>query len=157
MKSRIYHIAILITAIAVFFTGTGVTVMNYCCSGCVSEFLSFNTQSCTCSAQHESETHMGGTCCSVSMEHEDMQHSDCNENIVATSNHCSSSRLSIDLDASMFRPHVATPFVWLSTLGDNTSYLLPRIIEYADAEDYVDDPPTMQPRSYLSLIRVLII
>ncbi len=153
MNKLMHHIVIIIAAIAVFFTGTGVTVMSYCCTGCITEVFADKQQSCCLS--EEAMPIEESDCCTM---HGDMAHNEiCANTISSVDEHCTSSRLSIDLDSSMFRPHVASPFVWLSDVPVFSVNLLPKDIERVDVVQHVDDPPTIPPRSYLSLIRVLVI
>lgn len=155
---KLHHIIILIAAIAVFFTGTGVTVMNYCCSGCISEFFSEQEQTCCCSSTSHNSMAMGDDgCCSDNHKKEMAQHNDCTNSASSSQDHCSSSRISIDLDSSIFKPHLAILFTWLSDIPVFTLNILPHVVEYTHVETYTGDPPSILPRSYLSLIRVLII
>ena len=150
MKRFVHSILLLAIAVAVFFTGAGVTVVNYCCTTCSEQTFLMMDHQCGTQAHHSEES---ADCCSshntpVCEAHTSGHDSD---------EHCSASRLSIDLDSSMSRPHVATPFVWISDASLFLIKLLPEDKVDTAYEEHIEAPPTLPPRSYLSLIRVLII
>jgi len=152
MKKFGQTLILLIAAATVFFTGAGVTIMNYCCTTCSGQTL-FMTEQHICCAQASQTEEVSG-CCSV----KDTAHHDTCEASFKSEAHCSASRLSIDIDASSFRPQVAIPFVWVSAASlAVTSNVLPEKVEYTDEYAQFESPPEIPPRDYLSLIRVLII
>lgn len=157
MKKFAQRILLLIAAIAVFFTGTGATIVNYCCTSCSEQTL-FVSQQHVCCTHEESdldELQNVETCCGTQSK---MQHDECSSEAYSNDSHCTASRVSIDIDASSFRPHMATPFVWLSDTSFLTVTNVPQWdIDSADDYEFFEDPPNTPPRAYLSLIRVLII
>lgn len=149
MRQVVKTLFLLAIAAAVFYTGAGVTIMNYCCNKCSEQTLFAMEHKCDAERHH---VQTSDDCCSSPK-------SACNDHTTSDekTKHCSASRLSIDLDSSMSRPHVATPFLWLSDASLFSVQLLPSHTIEDDNEDYIEMPPTSPPRSYLSLIRVLII
>lgn len=148
MKQFVRSLFLLAIAAAVFFTGAGVTVVSYCCNKCSEQTLFAMEHRCGSDKHHEDTN----SCCSTHAGDACQKH-----NNSEGSKHCSASRLSIDLDSSMSRPHVATPFVWLTDASLSTIQLLPSSTIDTGYEEHIEMPPTLLPRSYLSLIRVLII
>ncbi|WP_108822969.1 hypothetical protein [Dysgonomonas sp. Marseille-P4361] len=153
---NVQRVILIIIAATVFLTGMGVTVINFCCSSCGEQTL-IMTQKHTCCSQERGQTDadIHKSCCAekVSIEKKTSANT-----FFDDAEHCSSSRLSIDIDASSFRPQVASPFVWLSatlpnTLGTTVSLTLGDTKEYTQLKT----PTKIPPREYLSLIRVLII
>ncbi|MDH6310802.1 hypothetical protein M2451_003582 [Dysgonomonas sp. PFB1-18] len=155
MKRFAQNIILVIAAATVFFTGAGVTIINYCCASCSGQTLIMAQQHTCCAISHEQHTDATAPCCAAT---EAESHDSCETTAFSGETHCQASRLSIDIDAASFRPHVATPVVWIS---DNSlilaSALLPDTTEFADHYSLFKSPPDIPPREYLSLIRVLII
>jgi hypothetical protein len=148
MKKFGQTLILLIAAATVFFTGAGVTIMNYCCTTCSGQTL-FMTEQHVCCAQARQVEDVSG-CCSVKAT--------AHHNTFKSDTHCTASRLSIDIDASSFRPQVATPFIWISDASlAVTLSIFPEKVEYTDEYAQFESPPGIPPRDYLSLIRVLII
>lgn len=159
MKQLVTKIILVIAAVAVFFTGAGVTFIIYCCSGCDTEQTLVVTKAHTCcSKQMVSEE--GHSCCAshthYTPESNQSEAKGCSTHFDA--GHCQTSRLSADIDLSVFRPQVSNPFVWIS---DAYPVLLSSISPDPTNDDdaYVrfESPPNIPPREYLSLMRVLII
>lgn len=152
MKKSAQRVILLIAAVAMFFTGAGVTIVNYCCTSCSGQTL-FMTEQHICCAEEHHETE-DESCCSTKETPRDT----CKSDAYTVDNHCTATRLSIDIDASSFKPHVAIPFVWISdaTFAIAASILSART-ERADDYSSFKSPPDIPPREYLSLIRVLII
>lgn len=153
---NLQRVILVIIAATVFLTGMGVTVFNFCCPSCSEQTL-FMTEKHTCCSQKQEQPKTNGhtSCCS---QESTINKNSCASTTFESMDYCSSSRLSIDIDASSFRPQVSTPFVWLSeTLPNTLSYALPFID--GDTKDYAQlkTPSTTPPRENLSLIRVLII
>lgn len=151
MKKYAQNLILLIAAVTVFFTGAGVTIVNYCCTSCSGQTL-FMAEQHICYAEQQ-ETENINSCCA-----EKSSHDTCDEYAYTKDTHCTASRLSMDIDASSFRPQVAIPFVWIS----DVSVTMPLAIlseKTANSDDYTlfKSPPNILPREYLSLIRVLII
>ncbi|MDU1889821.1 MAG: hypothetical protein E6767_03960 [Dysgonomonas sp.] len=148
MKRLAQNIILIIAAVTVFFTGTGVTIMNFCCSNCAEQTF-FMTQAHTCCL----EAAENKSCCSSHQEATDYS-----DHCYKNDSHCKASRLSVDIDSSTSRPHVITPFVWVA----DAAWILPINILPSRVDSAVDtiqfeSPPKILPREYLSLIRVLII
>ena len=151
MKKFAQTLILLIAAATIFLTGAGVTIVNYCCTSCSGQTLFMTEQHICCVQEHDAESN---SCCSS----KEMSHDTCEGDIYTKDTHCTASRLSIDIDAASFRPHVATPFVWISDASLTiTTTILPKIVEYDDSYTLFKSPPDTHPREYLSFIRVLII
>ncbi|MDR2949427.1 MAG: hypothetical protein LBV71_09480 [Prevotella sp.] len=152
IKKFAQTLILLIAAVTVFLTGAGVTIVNYCCTSCSGQTLFMTEQHICCAqGQHETESE---SCCSS----KEASHDTCEGESYTKDTHCTASRLSIDIDAASFRPHVAIPFVWISDASQALpTTILPEIVEYNDGYTLFKSPPEAHPREYLSLIRVLII
>jgi len=153
MKKFAQKTVLLIAAIAVFMTGAGVTIVNYCCSTYSGQTLLVTQQHVCCGHGHsDKET---GSCCSHQGH---LLHVDEGEDGVSTDPHCSATRLSMDIDASSFRPHLLTPFVWISDAHFiQHPCLLQHDPEHTATTYYTDSSPDIPPREYLTLLTVLII
>ncbi|MDR1883587.1 MAG: hypothetical protein LBR26_12520 [Prevotella sp.] len=152
MKKFGQRLVLFVVAATVFFTGAGVTIMNYCCASCSGQTLFMTEQHVCCARTIEVEE--SPDCCS----HKKAAHHDTCETSFANDTHCTASRLSIDIDPSSFRPHVSTPFVWTSNVAlALASSILPEKGKYTDKWPHCESPPEIPPREYLSLIRTLVI
>ncbi|MBD8387989.1 hypothetical protein [Dysgonomonas sp. BGC7] len=155
MKKFAQILILVILSVTVFFTGAGVTIINYCCSSCSEQTL-FVTQHHVCCLQ-DSSTNDEDSCCDESYKetvNKSCEHGQSYEKI----DHCTASRLAIDIDSASFRPHVIAPFFWISDVQLIQSILLlSNKIEVSDNYALFDRPPEIPPREYLSMIRVLII
>lgn len=155
MKKFAKTSVLLIIAVTIFFTGIGVTVINFCCPSCSEQTLVMAKQHTCCTQKGIDSSFDKKCCCSVNAV---VQKESCGEKSYTNGMHCSSSRLSIDIDASSFRPHVSNPFVWIS---DAQLYSIGATqtvgIYYAEENWHFKVPPNILPREYLSLIRILII
>lgn len=149
----VQRIMLLIVAATVFLTGAGVTIINYCCTSCSGQTLFITTNHICCTESQPS--HEGGSCCSSEKE---VSNEMCEGLQIADLSHCTASRLSIDIDASSYRPQVSIPFVWIS---DAATYLQDSFTinneQINNTFDRSKAPPEIPPRKYLSLIQVLII
>ncbi|MDR1091156.1 MAG: hypothetical protein LBL79_08790 [Prevotella sp.] len=160
MKKLVNRIILLIAAVAVFFTGAGVTCMIYCCSGCETEQMLVVTKAHSCCLQKDvaGETH---SCCASHTHHTQPSGRNTDADGCATrfdEGHCRISRLSADIDLPVFRPQVSSPFVWISDVYPVLlSGVLSGQINDAGIYSQFESPPNIPPREYLSLIRVLII
>lgn len=153
MKS-VQRIILLIVAVTVFFTGAGVTIINYCCTSCSGQTLFMTEKHQCCSASEHS--HNGGSCCALPSE--EINANACEGMAYANDTHCTTSRLSIDIDASSFRPQISIPFVWVSDAI--VPVLDVFVVDSGRAGDLLacfSPPPDITPREYLSFIQVLII
>lgn len=141
MKKSIQHIAILLIAFAVFFTGAGVTVVNYCCSTCETVVASQTDHAC---------------CFEDGLDHQHV--CDCTSHSSQEEHQCATTeRLTIDLDNSSSKPQLAPLSTLLAHDFIHVCVSCAAQYEYNSQTDTYDDPPVMPTRSYLSLIRVLII
>lgn len=147
MKKFALRTVLLITSVIVFLTGTGVTIVNYCCSGCTVEQTLVVTKAHSCCSSTDDKQY---SCCNHS---ETQERDGCS---VENGNHCKASRISTDIDASAYRPHIASPFVWIS---DTPITHLVALDQFENSDIYIkfESPPKIPPRDYLSLIRVLVI
>lgn len=155
MKKFAKTSVLLIIAVTIFFTGIGVTVIKFCCPSCSEQTLVMAKQHTCCAQEGVDSLSDTKSCCSRG---DVAQTESCGEESYANGMHCSPSRLSIDIDASSFRPHVSNPFVWIS---DAQLYSIAAIqtvgIYYTEENWHFKVPPNILPREYLSLIRILII
>jgi hypothetical protein len=155
MKKFVQKFILLIAAATVFFTGAGVTIINYCCTSCSGQTL-IMTEKHVCCAQEQHIAEPATNCCPVQTE--TAQNDPCGNSVFSQDMHCTASRLSMDIDASSFRPLISVPFVWISGIlpyipvsasSDNATC--------ADGYTTFEPPPDIPPREYLSLISILII
>jgi len=155
MKKFVQRFILLIAAATVFFTGAGVTIINYCCNSCSGQTL-IMTEKHVCCSQGQHDVEPVKSCCSTSEEK--IYDEACERSVFSQDTHCTASRVSMDIDASSFRPQVSAPFVWISeVLSDISLCISSDKIIYTD--DYLSfkSPPDIPPREYLSLISILII
>lgn len=146
MIKKIRNIILSVLAAIIFLTGTGVTVMDYCCSSCGGQTLFITTHTCHCGAVL-ADVHEQAYCHTA----------DDNKNGISCSNGCASSRLSIDIDSSYVKPNIVIPFIWLSEFSSPLSQTQnDSIIGSFEYENFINPPPLI-PRAYLSLIQILII
>ncbi|MBB4037098.1 hypothetical protein GGR21_003013 [Dysgonomonas hofstadii] len=151
MKRFAQRILLLVAAATVFITGMGVTIVNCQCIACDKQPIFMSTQQLCCSSTAQAEQ-TKACCASQGSCHTTGQTE------YSKDKHCAISRVAIDIDASSFRPHVSTPFVWISdALFVQPISVLPDIVEHDDEYIYYKTPPDTPPREYLSFIRVLII
>ena len=154
MKS-VQRIILLIVAVTVFFTGAGVTIINYCCTSCSGQTLFMAEKHQCCSASDHS--HQDGSCRTLPSAAKTEANA-CESSTYANDTHCTASRLSIDIDASSFRPQISIPFVWVSDA------IVPILDVFVADSRHAGEllacfspPPDITPREYLSFIQVLII
>lgn len=149
----VQKIIIVIIAATVFLTGAGVTIINYCCTSCSGQTL-FMTEKHVCCADSQ-HPHEGKSCCSPV---KDISKDTCEGLAYTDLSHCTASRMSIDIDASSYRPQISIPFIWVS---DAMIYSSDRYLFNDEAitneSTHLEAPPESPPREYLSLIQVLII
>ena len=159
MKQFATRIILIIAAVAVFFTGAGVTFIIYCCSGCETEQTLVMTKEHSCCLQKTVAGKSHSCCASHSDNTSESDQTDADA--CAThmdKNHCQISRLSADINLSVFRLQVSNPFVWISgTYPALLSGVLCHQVNEGDTYALSESPPIIPPREYLSLIRVLII
>lgn len=156
MKKFTQSIVMLIAAIAVFFTGAGVTIINYCCSNCEAEQTLIMASAHDCCSQKEIAVEHA-SCCSAhtSTTEENTGSNTCN---ISNSEHCKVTRLSSDIEVTSARQHLYVPYIWISDLSPSLSTtIVSNKIEDANKLTEFESPPEIPPREYLSLISVLII
>ncbi|MBK5720712.1 hypothetical protein JGH11_07490 [Dysgonomonas sp. Marseille-P4677] len=156
MKKFGQSIIIIIVAATVFLTGAGVTVIDYCCSSCGGQTLFLTQQHICCIEDTHGNDSEVMSCCSM----EKVSKEDTYDNVSYTKDpHCSASRVTVDIDASSFRPHVIIPFVWISDASYHVALTNTLLQRTDSANGFINSksPPEILPREYLSLIRVLII
>ncbi len=154
MKKFVQILTMSILAVTVFLTGTGVTVIDFCCDSCGGQTL-FITEHHTCCEQASLRHEENVSCCAIADKD---TATDCDKLAYAQDSHCAPSRVSADIDASSFRPHVSTPVVWITdAFFVMQGSILFQTIEAADNFIHFKSPPDIPPRDYLSLIRILII
>lgn len=155
MKRIGHTIILLLLAAVVFYTGTGVTVMKYCCSNCKASY-SILGQKHTC--MHPEEANESGlktgSCpmCSGVVADENNVLSYTSKSIG-----CEAARISVDLDLHQFRAYISVPFVWLSDIEESSFGYNNESVRFSDLLAYSEPPPNIIPRTYLSMIQVLII
>jgi DNA-directed RNA polymerase subunit RPC12/RpoP len=154
MKKLGNTIILLVMAAVVFYTGTGVTIMQYCCVNCETSYSILGQRHNCHPVSDISENTPEYTCpnCSSHVEEHVNDFS-----FDAKKGGCSSLRVSIDLDSHQNRPHISIPFVWLIDFED--IYVPVNKVENDILDLFVESnpPPFAIPRSYLSMIQVLII
>ncbi len=154
MKKLGNTIILLIMATVVFYTGTGVTIMQYCCVNCESSYGILGQRHNCHTESDVSENTLEYTCpnCSSTAEEHINDFS-----FDAKKSGCTSLRVSIDLDSHQNRPHISIPFVWLPDFED--MYVSVNKFEENVLDLFVESnpPPYTIPRSYLSMLQVLII
>ena len=154
MKKSGHIIILLILAAVVFYTGTGVTIMKYCCPDCEPSYAIVG-QKHTCHNQDESSD-----TCAMPVSCPNCGDAEPDRNMSSykvKGGGCASTRVSVDLDSQHYRPQMQIPVVWLSIMNSSSLWGKEEPAKAAEFVSYPESPPTIVPRSYLSLIRVLII
>lgn len=155
MKEIATKIILVFLSITVFTTGMGATITSFCCDNCASSFFAeiSNTEQHnhkelhSCCAHKSDSTTKKATCHHSSKNHQS-ERKDC----------CKIERHSQILDSYHSKPALTLPFVWISqqpimltqsiNIKENSSGLL----------SYLKIPPNIiDTRTYLSIIRILII
>lgn len=151
MKQKANHIVILFMAVAIFFVGAGVTIVELCCSGCADNLISMTESATDCIKQGKAE--IQDDCCMAEVQNADAA---CDTHHAEKEDCCKRERVSIDLDNTIYKHSLSSSFVWafVSLFHSNS-------LPISTGERYVDpnvtDQVTIPPRDYLSLIRILII
>lgn len=158
MKQRLNKIVLIMLASIVFFVGAGVTVFDFCCSGCINDFISLEDSSNSTMLCYESAppSKESDSCCMEMQASDDT--SACNADSEQKSDkHCSVERISTDIEHSHIHTQQLTvPFVWFVLAYKSAETKLANISSDKAEENYKLLIPKL-PREYLSLIRVLII
>ena len=154
MKSLFHKIIILGTCLSLFVIGAGYTTITYCCNNHCSQekdiysYLYKAGDHCTDTSQHD--------CCSAGTCHKSGETTEaCSHNHHEHEKCCYSESVFIDLDSYSSKLQLSIPFLWIDSL-----YFSEYISESFFQQDYFPDPLSkilISPRTYLSLIRVLII
>lgn len=158
IKSIQITILILVSS-ATFLTGAGATMIRFCCTSCSGQTLFITQEHICCGEKQKSDSPAIHTKSCCQKEQKVVIATDKKDGCNYTqNNHCTAFRISVDIDASSFRPHIANPFVWISDVPFmQQAQLLPYITILSDEYSYFSPPPNIPPKEYLSLIRILII
>lgn len=154
MKRGIINKLIVLTlAVVIFVTGAGVTIIDYCCSDCRVEAFFIDGKNCCSIHQHTAKDHFAD-CCDI---HKDLEKSSSLGFSEAASHHCSTSRISVDIDSSVSRPFITSPVIWISDNPFIHKCTLACVEACPCVCEHMDISITPTPRTYLSFIQVLII
>lgn len=149
MRKFITKITLLLLSVVIFTTGMGATIANFCCDNCLNEFFALQTIDC---GKQEVKEH---SCCSSESQ---PVANVCRNHTGEDDTCCKIERHSIDLDSFHSKPVVFLPYTWIATI-------IPQIANFSFTDEYHDiivdnnndPPPITEPRTYLSIIRILII
>lgn len=150
MKKIVQSVTLCMLALTIFLTGMGVTIVDYCCSSCGGQTLIMVENHKCCD---NNKNHSEKSCCSA--KHENHKIAD-NVLTIKKISHCEVSRLSIDTDATSFRPHIGTELIWINDIDipfllfDTYNINIPVYVDY-------ESPPDIPPKDYLTLHSTLII
>jgi len=153
MKKSGHTIIILILASVIFYTGTGVTIMNYCCSNCKNSHSIFAGHNQECNQVPETNDENTNVSLCPHCKEVPTYSFSYNEDGMA----CTASRISVDMDSYQHRAQLSIPFVWLEDLSEISLELKREISRSSDSVTNPESPPGIIPRAYLSKISVLII
>ncbi|MDR2955675.1 MAG: hypothetical protein LBV43_11390 [Prevotella sp.] len=154
MKKSAQKSILLVIAFIMVLTGGGITVVSYNCDSCSGQTL-FVTQMHTCCVE-TGNGKIQSSCCSLSEQQ--TNHNQCQNSANVGTPPCMSSRLSIDIDGTAYRPQVSIPYVWITEFPFSfTNNILVEDNSSSKEFTYYNTPPDLHPREYLSIIRVLII
>ena len=166
MKQYIHKTSLLLLAIVLFTMGLGANVFKYCCTDCESNITLISDLGC-CSMHEYPNAGLDPmpipSCCEdneVVMKGHNHQMADMADGglcVTDEASHCSVSRVSIDLNMPTDRQVLASPMVWISDFLPILLNIRSQLSEVVSFYKYVDDSPDINPRTYLSLIQVLII
>lgn len=142
---RLLRIITLSLALITFMTSSGATLFNFCCDGCYGQFTAKNEMNC----EHGDETQHA--CCDKESDDED-----CHMKHTPKDECCYFKRHSIDIDSARLNLQLSVPFIWVSNnpITELYSFVSDTVEE---VYKYFTPPPNLSPRTYLALIRVLII
>lgn len=155
MKKRVYNIVVLFLAVAIFFVGAGVTIVDLCCSRCADNFISMADTDIADDCMQSVETNkVMDDCCS--MKSHAVEDTGCDTHHADKGDCCKKERVSIDLDNTIYKHNLSHALVWVAaSLFHNSSLFLTIGEKYLQPD--VVDQISIPPRDYLSLIRILII
>lgn len=146
MYKKFSNLLIALLASLIFLVGAGVTVIDLCCTSCINTLVSINKDKGMCEDMRMSLD--SDSCCGKESHHSQEKQGDC----------CTIERISVDLDHSIFKPIISSPFVWCADLMSNlTQTIEPNVDNLGFENDRYRPPIPIPPREYLSLIRILII
>lgn len=151
MKRIAHTIILLLLATVVFYTGAGVTVMKYCCSNCKASYSILGQKHTCIHSEKSDESESCPMCNSVVGDADNVL------SYTSKGNGCEAERISIDLDSHQFRAYVSVPFIWLSDIEESSFGYNNESVKSSDLLIYSEPPPDISPRTYLSIIQVLII
>ncbi len=153
MKKRAYNIVVLFLAVAIFFVGAGVTIVDLCCGRCADSFISMAEPADDCMQSLDTNKVMDDCCATKSPA---VENTSCESHHAEKGDCCKKERVSIDLDNTIYKHNLSHALVWVVTsLFHNSSLFLATGEKYLQPD--VVDQITIPPRDYLSLIRILII
>lgn len=162
MKHLSRNIIIVTMSLVMFLTGMGANIANFCCEGCINEF--FADKKIDFEMNHPNMSHdVEHDCCPEKHNSQVHNHSEamssCALISLAIDKCCKIERHSILLDSVQSRLDVSIPFVWIAdNLPSVFSILESQNIALHSIEKTIEDPPKiLSGRSYLSIIRILII
>lgn len=162
MKHLSRNIIIATMSLVMFLTGMGANIANFCCESCINDF--FAEQKIGFEMKHADMNHdMQHDCCANKHDSQMQNHSDemssCDQISTSIDKCCKIERHSILLDSFQSRLDVSIPFVWVAdNLPSVFSILESQNIALHSIEKTIEDPPKiLSGRSYLSIIRILII
>ena len=155
MKKFGHMIIVMILASVVFYTGTGVTIMNYCCSNCEDShdiFAGHDHKHHQMPVENEQNTNSSSCphCLKIESDFCDLSYNESDMN-------CTASRISLDIDSYQYRAQLSVPFVWLQDISEISLQLTQDMSKSVNLFSDKESPPGIIPRTYLSRISVLII
>lgn len=142
---QLFKIITLCLALITFMTSSGATMFNFCCEGCYGQFTAQSEMNC----EHGDKPQHA--CCDDGSDDDE-----CQMKHTSKDECCYFKRHSIDLDSARLNLQLSVPFTWLtSNYFIELFSLVPPVVE--EVYKYFTPPPNLSPRTYLALIRVLII
>lgn len=141
-------------AVAIFFVGAGVTIVDLCCSSCADSFMSMSEPVDNCMQQPSDTSKVTDDCCSTNSH--TTEAAGCDKHHSEKEDCCKKERVSIDLDNTIYKHNLSNALVWVVVSLFHTNSLFLTTGEQYLQPDVVDQI-TIPPRDYLSLIRILII
>lgn len=151
MKRRLRHITLLFMAAIIFFVGAGITIVELCCSDCMDSVLTMQYKGDECDMTSNTDAM---SCCADQGHHAENKH----ETHDADGQCCGAKRLDMsDMSNAIFKPDLSALFAWPATPLFQYLTLDASAINNLYSDEGTRDSVPIPPRSYLSLIRILII
>lgn len=160
MKIWVRNVMAIMLASLIMVVGAGFTIVSVCCNKCAEAHSVFPSFSDPCLDQ-KIFTEEEEVCCNthIGSEEKSTHEQDDTCKISEVANKCCiSERISIELDSFLFKHQLSSPFVWFNSVYAS--------MDLVNTNPGIDDdnlvklhkiPITTLPRTYLALIRVLII